>query len=63
MTHPVVVEYARELQVENERLKRELADYKRLEALLEDRADVVDGPEGSQRANAEASVLAHWRGK
>ena len=40
-------------------LERELSRYKRLEAILRDRAD-ADVDEGRQRMNAEMRVLVDW---
>lgn len=47
---------------ERDRAYCALADYKRLEAILEDRSDVKDGPEGRQLPNEAMSILLEWRG-
>lgn len=48
--------------VEREQLQRELSHYKRLEAILRDRADASQEPgdEGAWTMNAEMRVLTDW---
>jgi len=43
-------------------LRRELEHYKRLEAIVEGRSDVRDGPEGQQLPNDAMSILTEWKG-
>lgn len=36
--------------------------YSRLEAIVRDRSDIVDGPEGRGVANEAMSILTEWEG-
>lgn len=58
----VVAGHYNELLGWSRQLERELRNYKRLEAILREREDVKDGPEGRQVPNEAMSVLMEWEG-
>lgn len=57
--HRSLGEFSRRLAQETEAL----ADYKRLEEILEGYSDVVDGSYGVPEPNTAMSILTEWRGQ
>lgn len=60
--HAAVEQLMKDRVKQVEELEQTIADYKRLEAILEGYSDVADGSYGVPEPNEAMSILTEWRG-